>query len=72
MKKKSFKFNDTVKTTSGQPIVGAILQTHPANQSADVTSFRTGKLWEVPYEILKKISNKEADRDVSRLYHKLG
>jgi hypothetical protein len=70
--KKTFKFNDTVKTTKGQPLIGAILQTHPADKSADVTSFKTGVIWNVPYEILQKISNRKADSEFSRLRHKLG
>ena len=71
-KRKSFKFNDTVKTTSGQPLVGAIWEIDQFTETAEVISFRTGKKWVIPFKILKKISAKQSDSDYSRLYHKLG
>ena len=71
-KPKKFKFNDTVKTTSGTPVVGCVMQVHLANKSIDVVSFKTGEMWDIPFSCAKKISNKEADSTYSRLYHKLG
>ena len=71
-KRKSFKFNDTVKTTSGQPIIGCIWEVNKEAGTVDITSFKTGQLWEVPMEIVQKISNRKSDSDYSRLYHKLG
>ena len=71
-KPKKFKFIDTVKTTSGTPVVGCVMQVHLAAKQIDIVSFKTGVMWEIPYSCAKKISNKEADSMYLRLFHKLG
>jgi hypothetical protein len=70
-KTKSFKFNDNVRTTKGTPIVGAIFSADNLSQLAIVTSFKSGKSFTLPYSILVKRTNKQADTDFSRLLHKL-
>ena len=60
-KVKSFKFNDTVKTTTGLPVIGAIWEVDKFAKTAIVTSFKTGKDHVLAFSVLKKITSKQSE-----------